>query len=100
MRVHANANAAAAGQAPPPPPEGDPSQMALAQAAQWVANKYWRAGEALGAAGSGGEAAPGGADSLKAVYADLVKIMQQVGNEGIVGKPLSLSLLLLCSVRM
>lgn len=64
VRVHSRGSGSAT------PPEGDPPQIQLAQAAQWVASRYWKLAEGLGS--------EAGSEGLKGVYTDLVNIMQKI----------------------
>ncbi|PRW45038.1 G-patch domain-containing [Chlorella sorokiniana] len=72
-------------------PSGAPGDVAVAQAAQWVANRYWAAAERLTGSDAAAVAA-GGLEGLRAAFADVLNIMQQIcvaADEDSVPKPLS-----------
>ncbi|KAL4436605.1 hypothetical protein ABPG75_003744 [Micractinium tetrahymenae] len=71
-------------------PSGNPSSVTVAQAAQWMANRYWAAAERLGGSDGGAAAAPG-LDGLRSAYVDMVTVMQQICvavDDGSLPKPL------------
>lgn len=72
LQLHPEAAAAAGGEGGE---GGEPSPLAVAQAAQLVANRYYLAAQQLG--GEGGSAAPG-AEAVRSCFSDVVAIMQQM----------------------